>query len=112
MNTKQLNAELKAQAVATLTENYGIVEGATLYTMTQYVGNVGTAYVRAYALADGAIYNVTGLVANAIGDKTHDKDGKTWIKTTGYGYSRAQHVVDGLSWVLFGIGSKLNYSEL
>ncbi len=59
--TKARKAELKASALESLKE-YDIQAGATIYTDTVYVGNVGTAYVRAWLIAFiGVVYLVVAV---------------------------------------------------
>lgn len=110
--SNKMKQELRAEATLTLTHNYGISEGSTLYTFTQYIGNAGAALVRVYVMKDEKLYNITGLVAHAIEESTHTRDGKSWIKTTGNGYCRAEHVVNNLSWVLFKRGDAMAYKEM
>lgn len=83
-----------------------------LYCTTDYVGNAGTAYVRVFVVRANHIYNVTHTVAHAIGDTPKDREGKWYIKTTGWGYSRAQHIADALSWALYGESGGVSYREL
>lgn len=80
-----------------------INKGDTLYFQTNYVGNVGTCDVRVFKVQGDEIHNLTWYVGNAIGYKPRDnKQGERVIRTTGYGYSRTQHVADSLSYALFG----------
>jgi hypothetical protein len=110
MATKTELATRKADALESLTA-WGIVEGSTLQVFTHYVGNVGTAYVKVYMIDGDRLINITWLIANATGVKGTDRNGSWFIKTTGYGYNRAQHVIDNLSWAIFGTSGKLNYNE-
>jgi hypothetical protein len=110
MTTKTELATRKTEAIESL-KAWGIVEGSTLQTFTRYVGNYGTAYVKVYLIDGDRLINLTWTIANAIGDKAVDRDGSWHIKTTGYGYNRAQHVIDAVSWALFGDSGKLQYHE-
>lgn len=96
----------------TVLAHFGVSEETTLNYSTHYIGNVGTALSRIYLVVDGELYNVTGLVANAIGSKVHTKEGRDYLKTTGYGYNRAQHITDNLSYALFGKRDALAYKEV
>lgn len=109
--TKARKAELKASALESLKE-YDIKAGSTIYTDTVYVGNVGTAYVRAWLIRDGQPVPLTWLIGNATAQTLKDRDGRWVIHTGGYGYSRSQHVVDALSWALFGQGGQLTDREI
>lgn len=111
MATKTELAARKNEALESLRNGHGIVAGSRVFTFTDYVGNAGTAYVRVYIIDDNRLFNITWLVANAIGDTPKDREGKWMIKTTGYGYNRAQHVADALSWALFGKSGKIEYIE-
>jgi len=92
--------------------HYGVTEESTLAFSTHYIGNVGTALSRVYIVVNGEIANVTQLVGNAIEGKFTTKDGRDYIKTTGYGYNRAQHITDSLSYALFGRRDALAYKEV
>ena len=109
--TKTRKAELKANALETL-QAYNIQAGDTIYTDTVYVGNVGTAYVRAWLIRDGQPVPLTWLIGHATAQTLKDRDGRWVIHTGGYGYSRGQHVVDALSWALFGQGGQLKDREI
>jgi hypothetical protein len=109
--TKARKAELKASALESLKE-YDIQAGATIYTDTVYVGNVGTAYVRAWLIRDGQLVPLTWLIGHATAQTLKDREGRWMIHTGGYGYSRSQHVVDALSWALFGQGGQLKDREI
>jgi len=94
-----------------------IGEEATLYISTHYIGNVGTALSRVYIIGKGfgdvdELFNVTNVVAIATESKPHTKDGRDYLKTTGYGYNRAQHIADNLSYALFGRHDALAYEEI
>jgi len=110
MATKTELAKRKSDALESLNV-WGIAAGSTLETFTTYVGNAGTAYVKVYYVHDGRLINLTWTVAGAINDKAVDRNGSWHIKTNGYGYNRAQHVIDALSWSMFGESGKLQYHE-
>jgi len=109
--TKSRKAELKAQAIETL-KAYDIQPGETVWTDTNYVGNVGTAYVRAFLVRDDKLMPLTFSIAHATAQTLKDRDGRWVIHTGGHGYSRGQHVVDALSWALFGQGGQLKDREI
>ncbi len=109
--TKARKAELKANALEQLTA-LEIQPDETILTDTNYVGNSGTAYVRAWVMRDGQLTPLTWLIGHATSQTLKDREGKWVIHTGGYGYSRSQHVVDALSWVLFGQGGQLKDREI
>jgi hypothetical protein len=90
----------------------GISENDTIWTITQYKGNAGTALVRAYFVKNGEPLNLTGFIGQVSAQTLVNHGGQTWIRTGGGGYSRSQHVTDSLSWHLFGIGQKLKDRDL
>lgn len=108
--SKSRKAELKASALEQLTA-LDIQRGEIIYTSTQYVGNAGTAYVRAWLIRDGQPVPLTWMIGHATAQTLKDR-GHWAIRTGGYGYSRAQHVVDALSWALFGQGGQLTDREI
>jgi hypothetical protein len=108
--TKSRKAELKASAIEQLNA-YGITRGETIYTSTDYVGKSGTAYVRVWIMRDNAPVSITWHIGHATNQTLKDR-GSWAIRTGGYGYSRAQHVTDSLSWVLFGKGGQLKDREI
>ena len=109
--TKARKAELKANALEQLTA-LDIKQGETIWTTTDYVGNVGTAYVRAFIMRENQPVNITWAIAHATGLTLKEREGRWVIHTGGYGYSRSQYVTDHLSWVLFNEGLKLKDREL
>lgn len=109
--TKSRKAELKANALEQLTA-YDIKQSETIYTTTEYVGNSGTAYVRAFIIRDNQPINITWHIGHACDLQLKDREGRWVIRTGGWGYSRSQHVVDALSWVLFGQGLRLKDRDL
>jgi hypothetical protein len=109
--TKSRKAELKANAIEQLNA-YGITQGETIYTSTDYVGNSGTAYVRAWIMRENEPVSITWHIGHATSQTLKDREGKWMIRTGGYGYSRAQHVTDALSWALFGKGGQLKDREI
>lgn len=109
--TKSRKAELKANALEQLTA-YDIKQGETIWTTTDYVGNSGTAYVRAFIIRDGEPVNITWHIGHATSQTLTERGGRWVIRTGGGGYSRSQHVVDALSWVLFGQGLRLKDRDL
>ena len=113
MTTKAELAELQSVAIKSL-EGYGITPDSTLTITTDYVGNVGTAQSRVFITRGGRIVNITALVARASGysPKERKSDGRWVIETRGMGYSRAQHITDGLSWSMFNGANILNYDEI
>jgi hypothetical protein len=115
MATKTLSklrkAEIKASALESL-KAYDIKLNEIIWTDTNYVGNVGTAYVRAWLIRDGQPVPLTWLIGNATAQTLKDRDGRWVIHTGGYGYSRGQHVIDALSWALFGQGGQLKDREI
>lgn len=84
-------------------------ENKTVFFSEEYVGNRGTCYVRAHIIRNDDIQAVTAIVAGAIGETAFNKDGRWSIRTSGYGYSRAQHVADALSYALFGERGLITY---
>lgn len=110
--TKAQKTELQREAQNTL-RNYGIDVNSILNVMTEYTGNTGTAQSRVFFVLGDQLINITALVARASGyePKERKSDGRWVIRTSGYGYSRAQHITDGLSWAMFGRGGTLQYSE-
>jgi hypothetical protein len=109
--TKQEREERIAHAKSVL-HYYGVTEETIFYYSTHYTGNSGTALSRIYLVVDGGIRNVTQLVGNAIEGKFLTKDGRDYVRTTGYGYNRAQHITDSLSYALFGRRDALAYEEV
>ena len=111
MNKTEL-AKIKADAIEQLT--HGGYDLTRLTITTDYIGNVGTADCRVFVVLDGKIANITWLVARAIGDKPRERvsDGRWVIRTKGYGYSRAQHVADSLSWALHGHAGAIQYTDI
>jgi hypothetical protein len=109
--TKARKAELKESALETL-KAYDIKPGETLYTDTNYVGNVGTAYVRVFLMRDNVPVPLTWSIGHATAQTLKDREGRWVIHPGGYGYSRGQHVVDALSWALFGQGGQLKDKEI
>jgi hypothetical protein len=109
--TKSRKAELKANALEQLTA-LNIQRGEIIYTSTDYVGNAGTAYVRAWVMRDNAPVSLAWAIGHATAQTLKDR-GQHWaIRTGGGGYSRAQHVTDSLSWALFGQGGQLKDREI
>ena len=108
--TKARKAELKANAIEQLNA-YGITQGETIYTSTDYVGKSGTAYVRAWIMRDNKPVSITWHIGHATGQTLKDR-GQWVIRTGGWGYSRAQHVTDALSYLLFGQGGQLKDREI
>lgn len=109
--TKARKAELEANALEQLTA-LEIKQGETVHTTTEYVGNSGTAYVRAWVIRNDQPLNITWHIGHATNQTLKDRDGRWVIRTGGWGYSRSQHVVDALSWVLFGKGGQLKDRDL
>lgn len=110
--TKKQKDQRKIDAIATL-KSLGIKEGDTIYTTTNYVGNMGTAYVRVFFVNDDKrIVNITYYAGHAGGQSVRDRDGQWNIHTGGGGYSRGFHVVDSLSWALFGGSYLLKETEM
>ena len=109
--TKARKAELKANALEQLNA-LDIKHGETVHTTTEYVGNRGTAYVRAWVIRNGEPVNITWHIGHATSQTLTERGGRWVIRTGGYGYSRSQHVVDELSWVLFGQGLQLKDRDL
>ena len=93
-----------------------IKAGDTLYTETSYTGNMGTAYVRVFRVNDAGntakIENITYHIGKATAQSLRERGGRWVIHTGGGGYSRGQHVVDALSWALFGKNGQLKDREL
>lgn len=87
-------------------------DGERLFTITDYVGNQGTAYVKVFQITGDDFSNLTWYIGNGTGMKMRERNGSYWLKTSGGNYSRAQHVVDELSLSLFGEFGRLKYSEL
>ena len=113
MATGTSKKELQRIAIESL-KAYGITSDSTLTVDTNYIGNVGTAHSRVFITCGQRIINITALVARASGyePKERKSDGRWVIVTKGMGYSRAQHIADGLSWAMFGAGNFLNYDEI
>ena len=103
-------AELKLNALEQL-KTMDIQRGEIIYTSTQYVGNAGTAYVRAWVMRDNVPLSITWAIGHATAQTLKDR-GHWAIRTGGHGYSRAQHVVDALSWALFKQGGQLTDREI
>jgi hypothetical protein len=109
----------KAEKLSAATESrerlagiYGITKDTVLWITSNYIGNVGTCDVRVFIARDNELINITWDTARAIGDTVRDnKQGQRIIRTTGWGYSRAQHVSDALSWALLGERGALKYRE-
>lgn len=108
--TKSRKAELKANALEQLNA-LNIQRGEIIYTSTDYVGNAGTAYVRAWVMRDNEPVSLAWAIGHATAQTLKDR-GHWAIRTGGHGYSRAQHVVDALSWALFGQGGQLTDREI
>lgn len=89
-----------------------VSNGDTIWTTTDYVGNVGTAYVRAWVIRDGEPFSITWAISHATSQVLKERDGRWVIRTGGGGYCRSQHVVDALSWALFGKGGQLKDRDL
>lgn len=108
---KSRKREFKMNALNQL-DDLDIKQGETVWTLTEYVGNKGTAYVRAFVMRDNQPVNITWAIAHATGLTLKEREGRWVIHTGGYGYSRSQYVSDHLSWVLFNEGLQLKDRDL
>lgn len=108
--SKTRKAELKANALEQLNA-LNIQRGEIIYTSTEYVGNAGTAYVRAWIMRDNAPVSLAWMIGHVTAQTLKDR-GHWAIRTGGGGYSRAQHVTDSLSWALFDQGGQLTDREI
>lgn len=112
MATKAEKLTAATDSRASLIENYEITRDTVLWITSNYVGNVGTCNVRVFIARDNELLNITWDTARAIGDTVRDNNqGQRVIRTTGGGYSRAQHIADRLSWALFEDRGALKYRE-
>lgn len=89
-----------------------VSDGDTICTITDYVGNQGTAYVRTYIIKDKELLNLTWYVGKATESKMKEREGRVWIRTGGGNYSRAESVTQALSLVLFKEFDHLKCFEL
>lgn len=103
--------EFKNNAIIQLND-LDIKQGETVWTLTEYVGKNGTAYVRAFIIRNGEPVNITWHIGHATSQTLTERGGRWAIRTGGYGYSRSQHVVDALSWLLFDKGGQLTDRDL
>lgn len=87
------------------------INRAKIYTLTVYnpSRNSSSAVVRVFACKGGTLREITGDVAYLFNEKIAEHSYGRGIQTDGYGYSRAQHVVDGIG---YKIGRKLTYEEI
>ena len=96
MNKKQRaeQVERTANAIESLTET--LKDSPRLLILTDYSPSGGTRYTRVYAPVSNEIWDITYQVAQAIGQKCHIRDGENTIKGTGWGYSHATYITEGL----------------
>lgn len=115
--TKKESEESKARALRIIEAYTAENPEGRIYTQTEYVGKAGTAYVRVFVTFVGSdglakLSNLTHAVAEVAGLKLKNRDGRSAIVTSGGGYSRAQYVLDSLSWSVMGQANGYRYEEI
>ena len=79
--------------------------GATVYTRIEHVSRSGMSRdVRVYAVRDGGIESITGLVASALAMPRRDAHGDWVLRIGGCGFDAGFHVVYELASVLYPEG--------
>ena len=94
-------------------------EGDTVFTITDHVSESGTTrHIRLVTMRGGddcGLYPLhpNWMVGEALGYKvTRSKMGNDCLVVRGGGMDMGYHIVDSLSWKLFGEGYKLDHQRL
>ena len=99
------NSDIQAEAVATLRKLYGVKAGSTIHTSVVHVSRSGMSRtIKAYVTRSGHIYDVSWLVADAIG-ATRDRD-RGGVKLQGCGMDMTFHLVYSLGEAMFPKGTR------
>lgn len=108
---KASKAELKATSIDHLLTFNKLSAGDTIHALSQYTGNSGTCYTRLFLVKDNDLIEITWHAGRAIDNPNRETRNARGIRTGGWGYSRAQHIVSHLSQVLFDDDQALKYRE-
>ena len=107
MKTESIKAQLmrvtdQELAKQDLLKDYFNGDSLTVYTVLRSVSASGMTRHISLKVAEGSnIYDITYLVANALGEKVSDRNGYNTIKVNGCGMDMGFHLVYSLSSVLF-----------
>ena len=86
----------------TLLNDYISEDNLTIYTVLRSVSASGMTRHISLKMAQGSnIYDITYLVAQALGERVSDRNGYNTIKVNGCGMDMGFHLVYNLSSVLF-----------
>lgn len=78
-------------------------DGQTVYTVLRHVSASGmTRRISVIIVDGGALRDITHLTARAFGDKPSEWRGSWALRVNGSGMDMGFHVVDRLSWAVFG----------
>lgn len=100
----------RADAIERLRKDYGVKAGSTIYTTVKHVSRSGMSRtIAAYVVQKGQVYDVSHLVAKAIGAK-FDRD-RGGVIMGGCGMDMTFHLVYTLSRTLWPNGHKCNGIE-
>ena len=80
-------------------------EGQTVYTVLRHVSSSGMSRrISVFVVVGDTLRDITYLTALAFGDKPSEWRGRWALRVNGAGMDMGFHVVDSLSWAVFGRG--------
>lgn len=83
-----------------------LTEGQRVYTVLRHVSSSGMTRYISLLVSDGEqIRNITYYAAGALGESLHDINGQRAIKSNSLGMDAGWHLVDRLSFALYGEGN-------
>ena len=113
MNTKLTAKELDMQYGREQLCEYYLTQGQTIYTILRSVSSSGMSRnISLVAVCEGQLCDITYYAAAALGWKLTDTNGRRAIRVQGAGMDMGFHLVDSLSYALYGEGYKLKHEWL
>lgn len=95
-----------------LVEHY-VKQGQTIYTILRSVSSSGMSRnISLLCVTEGELCDITYYAAAALGWKLTETNGRRAIRVQGVGMDMGFHLVDSLSYALYGEGYKLEQAWL
>lgn len=92
---------------------YYLKQGQTIYTILRSVSSSGMSRnISLVAVCDGQLCDITYYAAAALGWKLNETNGRRAIRVQGAGMDMGFHLVDSLSYALYGEGYQLKHEWL
>jgi len=111
MTKAEQKAAERAEAMASLRDNYGLAPGKRVMTIYRHGGDT-IRCLSTIVLENAYAYNVSGLVAKVTGDTLHIPGDHLGVKVHGGGMDMGADLVMRLSEALFGNAYALKHDWL